>query len=121
MNDNIPSTPNNHQSSRPTAQSLRGVPSAIQQHQQPLPMPATLKTTRSQTDTRKNQQLNQNHSPITPVIHSPIRSEKYFTKISRLNHPTVNSLMHLYGTWIFDCCLLQTKDRYSRSLLNDCK
>ncbi len=53
MNDNIPSTPNNHQSLRPTAQSLRGVPSVIQQHQQP-PMPATLKTTRSQIDTRKS-------------------------------------------------------------------
>ena len=51
MNDNIPSTPNNHQSSRPAAQSLRGVPSVIQQ--QP-PMPATLKTTRSQIDTRKS-------------------------------------------------------------------
>jgi len=50
MNDNIPSTPNNHQSSRPTAQSLRGVPSVIQQP----PMPATLKTTRSQIDTRKS-------------------------------------------------------------------
>jgi len=53
INDNIPSTPNNHQSSRPTAQSLRGVPSVIQQHQQP-PMPATLKTARSQIDTRKS-------------------------------------------------------------------
>jgi len=53
MNDNIPSTPNNHQSLRPTAQSLRGVPSVIQQYQQP-PMPATLKTTRSQIDTRKS-------------------------------------------------------------------
>lgn len=50
INDNIPSTPINHQSSRPTAQSLRGVPSAIQQPT----MPATLKTTRSQIDTRKS-------------------------------------------------------------------
>ncbi len=53
MNENAPSTPNNHQSSRPAAQSLRGVPSFIQQHQQP-PMPTTLKTARSQIDTRKS-------------------------------------------------------------------
>lgn len=53
MNENVPSTPVNHQSSRPAAQSLRGVPSIIQQYQQP-PMPATLKTTRSQIDTRKS-------------------------------------------------------------------
>lgn len=51
INDNIPSTPVNHQSSRPAAQSLRGVPTILQQ-QQPS-MPATLKTTRSQIDTRK--------------------------------------------------------------------
>lgn len=53
INDNIPSTPVNHQSSRPAAQSLRGVPTIIQQYQPP-PMPATLKTTRSQIDTRKS-------------------------------------------------------------------
>jgi hypothetical protein len=57
----------------------------------------------------------------TPLIISPSRSEKSFSKISRLNHPTVNSLIHLYGSWIFDCCLLQIKDRYSRSSINDCK
>lgn len=63
----------------------------------------------------------QNQSPMTPVMNSTICSEKSFTKISRLNHPTVNSLIHLYGTWIFDCCLLQIKDRHLRSLINDCK
>ena len=63
INDNIPSTPiSNHHSSRPTAQSLRGVPSVIQQQQQP-PMPATLKTTRSQIDTRKGNE-NQFHHRI---------------------------------------------------------
>jgi hypothetical protein len=52
INDNLPSTPTNNQSTRPIAQSLRGVPSAIQQ-QQPQ-MPGTLKSSRSQTDNRKS-------------------------------------------------------------------
>ena len=43
------------------------------------------------------------------------------SKLSRINHPTVNSLMHLYGSWILDCCLLQIKDRYLHSSINDCK
>lgn len=65
INDNIPSTPVNHQSSRPTAQSLRGVPSVLQQ-QQPPSMPATLKTTRSQIDTRKrNKQTSISLPPIS--------------------------------------------------------
>jgi hypothetical protein len=29
--------------------------------------------------------------------------------------------MHLYGPWTLDACLLQIKDRYSRSNMNDCK
>ena len=33
----------------------------------------------------------------------------------RTNRPTVNSLMHLYGPWILDACLLQIKDRFTRS------
>jgi hypothetical protein len=55
--------------------------------------------------------------PITqPAVVTPSsnRSEQFF-KTSRINRPTVNSLMHLYGPWILDACLLQIKDRYSRS------
>ena len=36
-------------------------------------------------------------------------------KVNRRHRPTVNSLIHLYGPWIFDCCLLQLKDRSTRS------
>lgn len=57
-------------------------------------------------------------SPTTPSVPQPIRSEQ-FSKVIRTNRPTVNSLMHLYGPWILDACLLQIKDRYSRT--NDCK
>ena len=49
-----------------------------------------------------------------PVINLPARAEQT-TKSLRANRPSVNSLMHLYGPWILDACLLQTKDRYSRS------
>ncbi len=58
---------------------------------------------------------------MTPLIISNFHSDKSFFKIFRLNSPTVNSLMHLYGSWILDCCLLQIKDRHSRSSINDCK
>jgi hypothetical protein len=100
-------------------------------------MPATLKTTRSQIDTRKsmnesnikififpflvNNISSQNHSPITPLVISTFRSERFLSKIPRVNSPTVNSLLHLYGSWTFDCCLLQIKDRHSRSSINDGK
>jgi hypothetical protein len=52
----------------------------------------------------------------SPTVSVPplTRPEQLF-KISRTNRPTVNSLMHLYGPWILDACLLQIKDRYSRS------
>ena len=142
MNENVPSTPTNHPSSRATAQSLRGVPSTLQQQQQHHsaaalpPVPGTLKTTRSQIDNRRstdapfssidpysrflrlvNMTSSQAPSPVTPVPNtSSNRVEKpTTTKITRMNRPTVNSLMHLYGPWLFDCCLLQIKDRYSRS------
>ncbi len=66
-------------------------------------------------------------SPTTPQIPSipqQNRSEQS-SKFLRTNRPTVNSLMHLYGPWILDACLLQMKDRYSRSStivnMNDCK
>jgi len=70
--------------------------------QPPLaPPPATLKTARSQVDSRLN------------------RTTK--KKSARSNRPTVNSLLHLYGTWLFDCCLLQINDRHLRSSINDRK
>ncbi len=52
-------------------------------------------------------------SPSVPSS-PPIRPEQ-FVKNLRTNRPTVNSLMHLYGPWLLDACLLQIKDRYSRS------
>jgi len=59
---------------------------------------------------------------MTPLVTSTItRLEKSSEQITRTNHPTVNSLMHLYGIWILDCCLLQIKDRHSRSSINDSK
>jgi hypothetical protein len=100
-------------------------------------MPGTLKTTRSQIDTRKSikrkitnqikfsslvtNNSSQNYSPVTPLVISTSHSEKFLSKIPRINSPTVNSLLHLYGSWTFDCCLLQIKDRHSRSSINDCK
>jgi len=63
-------------------------------------------------------------SPTTqqvPSIPQQNRSE-HSSKYLRTNRPHVNSLMHLYGPWILDACLLQMKDRYSRSSnTNDCK
>ena len=53
-NDNTPSTPTNNLTARPAAQSLRGVPSILQQPPILPPMPGTLKTTRSQLDNRKS-------------------------------------------------------------------
>ena len=63
----------------------------------------------------------QNYSPATPLILSAPPAEKILSKTLRINSPTVNSLLHLYGSWTFDCCLLQIKDRHSRSTSNDCK
>ena len=60
----------------------------------------------------------QNHTPLVTCSPPP---DKYSSQIIRINRPTVNSLLHLYGTWTFDCCLLQIKDRYSRSSIIDCK
>ena len=54
INDNTPSTPTNNMTARPAAQSLRGVPSVLQQPPILPPMPGTLKTTRSQLDNRKS-------------------------------------------------------------------
>ena len=54
-----------------------------------------------------------NASPSSSTAPHP-RSEQ-IPKLIRTNRPTVNSLMHLYGPWILDACLLQTKDRYTRS------
>lgn len=51
--ENILSTPTNNLTSRPTAQSLRGLPSSVQPT--PPPMPGTMRTTRSQMDNRKSQ------------------------------------------------------------------
>jgi hypothetical protein len=71
-------------------------------------------------------------SPTTPSVNTGLppsipqqnRSEQ-IPKLLRTNRPTVNSLMHLYGPWVLDACLLQTKDRYKRSSsivnTNDCK
>lgn len=56
-------------------------------------------------------------SPTAPQIPQQNRLEQ-LSKFLRTNRPTVNSLMHLYGPWILDACLLQIKDRYSRT--NDC-
>ncbi|CAF5037740.1 unnamed protein product, partial [Rotaria sp. Silwood1] len=53
-------------------------------------------------------------SPTTNTNFQQNRSEQS-PKILRKNRPTVNSLMHLYGPWILDACLLQMKDRYTRS------
>ncbi|CAF2961058.1 unnamed protein product [Rotaria sp. Silwood2] len=115
-NDNISSTQNNQQSSRPSVQPLRGTPSNSQQPS----IPATLKSSKSQIDNRKiNLPSSQSLSTINPLTISPNLSDKIVSKTSRLNHPTVNSLIHLYGSWILDCCLLQIKDRYSRSSITD--
>ncbi|CAF0816396.1 unnamed protein product [Rotaria sp. Silwood1] len=115
-NENISSTQNNQQSSRPNVQSLRGMPSNSQQP----PIPITLKSSKSQIDNRKiNLPSSQSLSTINPLTISPNLSDKIISKTSRLNHPTVNSLIHLYGSWILDCCLLQIKDRYTRSSIND--
>ena len=52
-------------------------------------------------------------SPTTTV--PPLNRSEHLSSKLRTNRPTVNSLMHLYGPWILDACLLQIKDRYSRS------
>ena len=58
-------------------------------------------------------------SPSAPTnISSSITEQnrlEQLSKVLRTNRPTVNSLMHLFGPWILDACLLQIKDRYSRS------
>jgi hypothetical protein len=64
MNDNLPTTPTNNQSTRPIAQSLRGVPSAIQQP----PMPSTLKSSRSQMDNRKSISMKLIFHKILPFL-----------------------------------------------------
>ena len=120
INENIPSTPNNVQTPRQSAQSLRGIPSTVQHHHHSS-IPTTLRTTRSQMDNRKPISSSQNFSPMTPLLISTNRLEKEILRIIRTNHPTVNSLMHLYGSWILDCCLLQIKDRHSRSSFIDSK
>lgn len=51
ISENILSTPTNNLTSRPTAQSLRGLPSSTQPT--PPSMPGTMRTTRSQMDNRK--------------------------------------------------------------------
>lgn len=48
-----------------------------------------------------------------PII--PPNQLERSSKFLRRNRPSVNSLMHLYGPWILDACLLQMKDRYTRS------
>lgn len=53
--------------------------------------------------------------PITAPPPPPLNRSEHLSRKLRTNRPTVNSLMHLYGPWILDACLLQTKDRYSRS------
>lgn len=60
-------------------------------------------------------------TPVNTVVPLPtsqqtISAEKSI-KVLRANRPTVNSLMHLYGPWILDACLLQMKDRSSRSTI----
>ncbi|CAF4439423.1 unnamed protein product, partial [Adineta steineri] len=61
-------------------------------------------------------------SPTAPPVNATLLSSipqqnrpEQISKILRTNRPTVNSLMHLYGPWILDACLLQTKDRHTRS------
>jgi len=53
--------------------------------------------------------------PTSQTVPSMIPIVQQKSKILKANRPTVNSLMHLYGPWILDACLLQIKDRYSRS------
>ncbi|CAF1611172.1 unnamed protein product [Rotaria sp. Silwood1] len=110
MNDNITSNSNLLSSSRPFTQSVRvpPPPSTLQQQQ---PATGTLKSTKSNTENRR---AFSTVSPTTNTNFQQNRSEQS-PKILRKNRPTVNSLMHLYGPWILDACLLQMKDRYTRS------
>ncbi|CAF1075055.1 unnamed protein product [Adineta steineri] len=109
---NIPSA-----QSRPFAQSMRGNPPVSQQQQS-----STLKP-KSQADNRKvsvppGQILSPTAPPVNATLLSSIPQQnrpEQISKILRTNRPTVNSLMHLYGPWILDACLLQTKDRHTRS------
>ncbi|CAF2041102.1 unnamed protein product [Rotaria magnacalcarata] len=116
INDSIPPTANNSQSSRPPIQSIRGA----QPVNQPTQTPSTLKSSKSQLDNRKiNLSSSQSSSTMNPLITTTNPCDRIFSKTSRVNHSTVNSLMHLYGSWILDCCLLQIKDRCARSSIND--
>ncbi|CAF3510748.1 unnamed protein product [Rotaria socialis] len=114
INDSIPPTANSSQSSRPPAQPIRGA--------QPTQTPSTLKSSKSQLDNRKiNLSSSLSSSTMNQLITTTNPCDRIFSKTSRINHSTVNSLMHLYGSWIFDCCLLQIKDRCARSSMNDSK
>ncbi|CAF1114250.1 unnamed protein product, partial [Rotaria sordida] len=122
MNDNPTSNSNVLSSSRPFAQSVRAIPSNSQQQQQP-PIAGTLKPTKSYTENRRiSTPPSQISSAVSPTTNTNLslsisqqnRSEQ-LSKILRINRPTINSLMHLYGPWILDACLLQMKDRYTRS------
>ena len=57
-------------------------------------------------------------APVVTVGSEPYRPDLP-SKALPSNRPSVNSLMHLYGQWILDACLLQTKDRFTRSATNE--
>ncbi|CAM4913980.1 unnamed protein product [Rotaria socialis] len=130
MNDNTASSNGSLSSSRPFAQSVRANPSVAQQPT----LTGTLKPTKSHADNRRVStppgQIHAAASPtaatsptpmppptntVAPLPSIPQNLSERSPKFLRTNRPTVNSLMHLYGPWILDACLLQLKDRYTRS------
>ncbi|UJR09856.1 hypothetical protein I4U23_014078 [Adineta vaga] len=124
MAESIASNNNLTSPTRPFTQSVRGNPVNSQQQQQPLTS-GTLKATKSQADSRRvsakktvsvphSQTVSPNNTNSPSTTSQQTRSEQIH-KLLRTNRPTVNSLMHLYGPWILDACLLQIKDRYTRS------
>ncbi|CAF4608744.1 unnamed protein product, partial [Rotaria magnacalcarata] len=130
MNDNTASSNSSLSSSRPFAQSVRANPSVPQQPT----LTGTLKPTKSHADNRRvstppgqipttaSPTVATSPTPMPPPANtvSPLPSisqhlSESSPKFLRANRPTINSLMHLYGPWILDACLLQLKDRYTRS------
>ncbi|CAF4618659.1 unnamed protein product, partial [Rotaria sp. Silwood2] len=125
MNDNTIPSGNLLSPSRPFTQSVHATSSGLQpsQQQQQQQTAGTLKPTKSQAENRRvSIPSGQLYSAVSPTTNTNLslsipqqnRSEQ-LSKILRTNRPTVNSLMHLYGPWILDACLLQLKDRYTRS------
>ncbi|CAF0874456.1 unnamed protein product [Adineta ricciae] len=116
MAENIAANNATSSQSRSFTQSVRGHPTASQQ--QPSTV-GTLKATKSQADTRRvsvpsAQTVSPVHTNVALTNLQLTRAEQS-PKHLRTNRPTVNSLMHLYGPWILDACLLQIKDRFTRT------